>query len=543
MVSPTVDLRAPARVKRFATSVPPALATVSAAAGALFVIPLGYLVVRSFGDGFVSTLRAEPFAEPLARTLGLAVAVAIATSALGTALAWLVVRTDLPGRRVWRKLIPLPLVFPSFVGAFCFLAAFTDGGLVEEYILQPLGVDGRWRIEGFGWSVVVLALFTYPYVYLPVAARLAALPPSLEESARSLGRTPVGTFASVVLPQTTGAIGAGALLVFLYSLSEFGAVSLLRYDTLTRSIYTATQSFDTSAAFGLSLVLAICAVVVIALERRWAERRVRTEAVGAGRSTITYRLGPWKGPATVFMGSVLFLGLGGPIAVLLQWTARGLARGSELHAERLLPAARNTAVYGITGAFVAVAFVLPVAYLTVRHPRALLARFVNAVVTSSFALPGLIVGFAFVNFAQIEVVPARFYLSVEVLIVAYVVHFGAQALRASQVAVGGVPRRIGDAARSLGASPLKRFFRIDLPLMRPGLAAGGGLVLLSIMKELPATLLLIPTGSDTLARRVWFSADSLLYAQAGFYALALVVLSGVLTWLLTIRPLERGARL
>lgn len=532
----------PARVRRFATSAPAPLVAAGTAIGLVFAVPVGYLAVRALGDDLITTLRAEHFAEPLSRTLVLAAAVAGATSVLGTALAWLVVRTDLPGRRILRTILPLPLVFPSFVGAFCFLAAFTDGGLVEQYLLQPLGVDGRWRIEGFGWSVAVLTLFTYPYVYLPVAARLGVLPPSLEESARSLGRTPVGTFSSVVLPQSTGAIGAGALLVFLYSLSEFGAVALLRYDTLTRSIYTATQSFDTRTAFALSLVLALCAFAVIAIERRWAERRVRTEATGADRTTITYRLGRWKAPATAFVLTVVALSLGGPIAVLVQWTGRGIVQGSELHAERLLPAAINTAGYGIAGAVIAIAVVLPVAYLTVRHPGSVVARATNAIVTSTFALPGLIIGFVFVHVAQVSWIPARLYLSVEVLVLAYVVHFGAQALRASQVAVSGVPRRIGDAARSLGASPLRRFVRIDLPLMRPGLAAGGGLVLLSVMKELPATLLLIPTGADTLARRVWFSADSLLYAQAGFFALALVALSAVLTWLLTIRPLERGGR-
>jgi iron(III) transport system permease protein len=284
-------------------------------------------------------------------------------------------------------------------------------------------------------------------------------------------------------------------------------------------------------------------LTVISGERHWARRRVRTEAVGAGRSTITYSLGWAKVPTMLAVVALFALALFGPLAVLGQWAMRGVQHGSQLHAERLLPALANTARFGVIGAILAVVVVLPIAYLSVRHPRATVARVSNMMITSAFAFPGLIIGFAFVNVAQVEWVPESLYLSTQLLIVAYVVHFGAQALRAAEVAVGGVPRRIGDAARALGASPLRRFFSIDVPLMRSGLAAGGGLVLLSIMKELPATLLLIPNEQDTLAIRIWSSAESLLYAQAGFFAIVLVAVSGVLTWLLTIRPIEREGRL
>lgn len=542
VVSPTADLRLPVRVRRYwrAAPVPLVLAAVFVAVG--FALPFAYLVVRNLHGDLLATLRDEHIAGPLGRTLALAFTTSITTAVIGTALAWLLVRTDLPGRRWMRKLAPLPLVFPSFIGAFCFLAAFTEGGLLEQYVLAPLGVEQLWRIEGFGWAVLVLTLFTYPYVYLPVVARLAALPPSIEESARALGRTPRQTFNTVVLPQTLGAIGAGALLVFLYSLSEFGAVALLRYDTLTRSIYASTRSFDSRAAFASSLVLGLCAIVVIGGERRWAARRARTEALGAGRSVVTYPLGRATAPALGFVALVGFLSLCAPLAVLGQWAWRGLSNGSALHAERLFPAARTTAMYGVVGACIAVVVVLPVAYLSVRHPRARIARATSAIVTTSFAFPGLIIGFAFVSLAQSAWVPEQLYLSPQLLVVAYVVHFGAQALRASEVAVGGVPRRIGDAARALGANGWRRFFRVELPLMRSGLAAGGGLVMLSIMKELPATLLLIPNDSDTLARRIWFATEDLFYAQAGVFALVLLFLSGVLTWLLTIRPLERDGR-
>jgi iron(III) transport system permease protein len=127
------------------------------------------------------------------------------------------------------------------------------------------------------------------------------------------------------------------------------------------------------------------------------------------------------------------------------------------------------------------------------------------------------------------------YQSFPLLLVAYGIHFGAPGLRAANVAVGGVPRATVDAARLLGAGTARRVATVDLPLMRPGLLAGGGLVLLSAMKELPATLLLAPTGTETLATRIWSATEALFLGEVGVTALALLAVSTVLTWLLVIR--------
>jgi iron(III) transport system permease protein len=118
---------------------------------------------------------------------------------------------------------------------------------------------------------------------------------------------------------------------------------------------------------------------------------------------------------------------------------------------------------------------------------------------------------------------------------AYVVHFGSQALRAAQVAVAAVPARLDDAARTLGAGRVRRLLTVELPLALPGLLAGGGLVLLSTMKELPATLLLAPPGFETLATKIWNATEDAFLADASLAALLLLLLSGVLTWLLVVR--------
>jgi iron(III) transport system permease protein len=526
------------RVRRFRPRPPRTLLVVSLVVAAAFAGPLAYLVIRTAqeGDDAFAVLRSDTAFGPLTRTLLLASTTAAACAVLGTALAWLVMRTDLPLRRVLRVLIALPLVIPSFVGAFVLIAAFARGGLLDEV----LGLDLP-RVRGYWATFATLTILSYPYVYLPVAARLSALPPSLEETARSLGRSPAQVFRSVVLPQTTGAIAAGALLVFLYVISDFGAVSLLRYDTLTVRIESA-RLFDPSTALALGLLLAVVALVVVMSERGLSRRRVHTEAVAAGRQPLQAPLGAWKGPAVAFVTVFVGVALVVPVAVLSHWTFRGGddrgARGiawSEVWQPLL-----NTGGIAVVTAVVAVAVVLPVAYLTTRHASRT-GSLANALVVAGFALPGLVIALALVFWVLRAPLVGGLYQTFPLLVFAYVVHFGAQVMRASQVAVSGVPRRMEDAARSLGSGRWRRLRTVDVPLMLPGLGAGAGLVLLSTMKELPATLLLAPTGFDTLATRIWSATESAFFARAGLHALVLVALSGVLTWLLTIRRLERLA--
>jgi iron(III) transport system permease protein len=524
--------------RRFRSRPSVVLVVVSLVVACAFAGPLVYLVVRTVQEGgdALAVLRSDTAIGPLIRTLLLAGSTSAACAVLGTALAWLVMRTDLPFRRLLRVLIALPLVIPSFVGAFVVIAAFARGGLLDEL----LGLDALPRVRGFWWAFATLTILSYPYVYLPVAARLAALPPSLEETARSLGRSPAQVFRSVVLPQSTGAIAAGALLVFLYVISDFGAVSLLRYDTLTVRIDSA-RLFDQTTAIALAMLLAVVALAVVVSERALARRRVNTEAVAAGRKPLQAPLGAWKAPAVAFVAGVVGVGLAVPLAVLTQWTVRGIGEDQAARAigwSEVWQPLLNTGGIAVVTAVVAVAVVLPVAYLTTRH-RSRAGATANALVVAGFALPGLVIALAVVFWVLRAPLVGGLYQTYPLLVFAYVVHFGAQSMRASQVSVSGVPRRMEDAARSLGSGRWRRLRTVDVPLMFPGLAAGAGLVLLSTMKELPATLLLAPTGFDTLATRIWSATESALFARAGLHALVLVGLSGLLTWLLTIRRLER----
>jgi iron(III) transport system permease protein len=508
----------------------------------VFATPFLYLLVRNLRDpgAAVSALSSGDAWGPLGRSVLLAVLVSASATVVGAGAAWLVARTDVPGARAWRVLLPLPLVMPSFIGAFVLVAALAPGGLLEA-ALRPLGVGRLPGIGGLAGSFLVLTLFTYPYVYLPARARFRRLAPSLEESARLLGRGSWSTFWRVVVPQSRGAILAGTLLVFLYSVSEFGVVQLMRYDTLTRSIY-ATRFLDPPRSFALSLQLGLLAVAVVVAERVVARGgRLDRQDSQRDHRAMVLSLGRWRGPALAFLTGLVGSALALPVGVLTWWAVRGAARGATSatggfgDVPGLARSVLNTSFVSLAAAAVAVVAVLPVAYLIVRR-RGTGAAAANAVVVGGFALPGLAIALSLVALSVDAPGPlAALYQTIPLLVLAYVIHFGATALRTAQVAIAGVPRRVEDAARTLGAGRFDRLRRVELPMMLPGLLAGAGLVLLSSMKELPATLLLAPAGFQTLAMKVWTATESAFFADASLAALVLVVLSGVLTWLLVIR--------
>jgi iron(III) transport system permease protein len=498
--------------------------------GAVFALPAVFVALRTLqlGNELADTLRASM--APLGRTVLLATTVSITAATIGTALAWLLVRTDVPGRLVWRVVVVLPLVLPSFVGAAAFLAALTEGGIIND-TLGLVGLEPPSRVRGFWPSWFVLSLFTYPYVFLPVSARLLTLSPTLEESARMLGRSAGETFRAVTLPQLRGAITAGGLLVFLYSVSEFGAVQLLGYDTLTRVIFAARLT-DRATSFTAALLLVVLAVTVVLLERSRRDGPT-VDAPVRVRPVDPVRLGRWRWPAAAAVAACAVFGLLVPVSSLMTWAWRGLSAG-RVRSDGLTTAALNTAGVGIVTAVVAVLVVLPLATLLVRH-RSRSGEAAAVAVVGGFAVPGLVIALSLVFWTLNTPLVGRLYQSMPLLIAAYVIHFGSQALGAAEDSIRAVPAPLRESSQLLEPSRWRRLVRIDLALMRPSLVSGGGLVLLSTVKELPATLLLAPTGFRTLATEVWGSYEDGFFADVGVGGVLLVALSAALTWVLVLR--------
>ncbi len=464
----------------------------------------------------------------LGRSVALAAAVTATAIALAVPLAWLTIRTDLPGRRAWAVLCALPLVIPSYIGAYLMVSALGPSGLAQD----ALGVDRLPSIYGFAGAWIVLTLFTYPYVLLPVQAILRRLDPQLEEAARGMGRSGPNAFRTVVLPQLVPAIGAGGLLVALYVLSDFGAVSILRYDSFTRVIYTEYRStFDRTGAAALACLLVLVTLVVL-----WLEGRTRRAGVlhrlgpGAARRARPVALGRWRWPALGFCGAVVLGALVLPVGVLAYWTTRSVA--GDVDWGLVASAAGNSLLAAGAAALAGAACALPVALLAARH-RGRATALVERAAYAGHALPGIVVALALV-FLGTRALPAL-YQSLAMLVAAYVVLFLPQAVGATRAALLQIDPHVEEAARSLGRTPLAVLRTITAPLARAGVLAGAALVFLTAVKELPATLILAPIGFDTLATEIWRTSSAGFFERGAAPSLVLLAVSAVPLALLSLR--------
>lgn len=451
------------------------------AAAAIAVLPIWYLLVRAGSvAAVVETLATPATVRLVLRSLVLTGLVTAAATAIGVAAAWLVARSDLPGRGGWRVAMVLPLAVPSYIGAFVWVEAVP-------------------ALAGLAGAVLVLTLATFPYVFLPTLAALERVDPAHEEVAASLGMGRAAIAWQVTLREVRPSVAAGALLVALYVLSDFGAVALMRYEAFTWVVYGAYRSgFDPTRAAVLSLLLVALAVVLVVAEARARGRASARVGSGVPRAGSPVRLGRARVPALLGLAAVVAAGVGVPAASLTQWMLTGSA--DVLDVGQFGAALLATIRLSVLAAAACVALAVPVGVLAARHPGRS-SRLLERLTFTGHALPGIVVAIAMVYVGVTLLRPV--YQQVPLLVLAYVVLFLPLAVGAVRAAVEASPVRTEEVARSLGLGRGAVLRRVTLPLAAPGIAAGAVMVLLATMKELPATLLLHPTGTQTLATMLW----------------------------------------
>ncbi|MGI8976456.1 MAG: ABC transporter permease [Thermomicrobiales bacterium] len=514
---------------------PPAMLVIPAVmVGLVMLLPLVYIVMRAAESdtSIWNLILREQTGVVLRNSVMLATAVAGAGTLIAVPLAWLTTRTDLPCRRFWTILAGLPLVIPSYVGALAIVAALGPRGMLQGWLEGPFGVERLPDIYGFTGAWITLTLFTYPYIFMSVRAALKGLDPSLEDASRCLGYGSWRTFYGCVLPQLRPAIASGGLLAALYTISDFGVVTLLRYDVFTRAIYVQYRSsFDRSAAAVLAALLVLVAIGLVV-----AEGRVRGNhtyhAIGSSAKRVprTIALGRWTWPSVTFCGLIALSALGLPIFVLVYWIARGVTGGEGVG--RLPELVGNSLTAGGLAAVATTLAALPVAALAVRH-RGWVGQLGARVAYLGYALPGIVIALAFVYFGANHV--PTIYQSMLLLVIAYAVRFLPQAVGAQRLSMLQLNPRLEEASRTLGRSAFQTLARVTLPLTRPGVLTGAALVMLTVMKDLPITLILSPIGFDTLATEIWQYTTTGSYGRAAAPALALVLLSAIPSLLLTTR--------
>ncbi len=497
--------------------------------GLSVLIPLVYLIVRALdADPELSADLVFRYRnlELLFNTLLLALGTLLIGTLIALPLAWITTRTDIPGRKILMLLGVLPLAIPGYVMAYALLGFSGDNGTLA--VLFDIQLP---RLSGFTGALVAISLYTYPYLYLNFRSALAGIDPSLEEASRSLGYRPYQVFFMVILPQLRPAYYAGALIIFLYVLGDFGAVSLMRFETFSYAIYLQyAASYDRVYAAWLALMLLTLTSTALIVEYRLL-RGLFFHRIGSGseKKSGIIQLGKWKWPAYFFVTTLVLLSIVLPLSTILYWMVEAFDPGQ---LDGLRRALTGSVMASAPAALLATALAIPLAYNGVRHPSRL-TRGLERVAYLGYATPPLAFALALIFFT-LNVTPFL-YQTLTLLIAAYALHFLAEAIGPVRSALYQASPRLEEAARSLGYGRLRAFFFATFPVMRSGLVVSAAFVFMSAMKELPITFLLAPVGFETLAVNVWSFTAEAMFAQAAPYALVILLFSTLFVGLLFAR--------
>jgi iron(III) transport system permease protein len=490
-------------------------------AAGLVLLPVGVTLANAAGAGLdmaSDLLLRGLVTQLLINTLLLIVCAALSCGVIGVMAAWFVERTDLPLRRLWAVLVVVPLAIPAFISSFAWIS------------LSP-------RLEDFNGALLVVTCSYYPLVYLPVAAALREMDPTLEETARTLGNGRLAVFVRVILPQLRPALLGGMLLVSLDTLVEFGAFALLRFRTFTTAIYSAYRAGFSGAEPALLAVVLILLCLLCLVAEYFVRGRARYGRLARGtrRQAARYPLGRWRYAVPAGFAVFAIATIGVPLGMILYWLTQPANAATSVAAASVSAVAAATASsigLGIGGAALTMVFALPLGVLAARYD-GWLVNLLERIAYLAQSVPGIVVALALVTLTVHDLRPL--YQSTILLLLAYAVVFLPLGLVGVRAAMVQAQARLEETGRSLGLGWLAVTLRITLPLAAPGLGAAMAMVFISVVTELTATLLLAPIGTDTLATQVWANTSTLAFAAAAPYAALMAVLSLAASWLLARR--------
>jgi iron(III) transport system permease protein len=480
-------------------------------------------------------------------TFTLGVGVSAGVLIVGVGLAWLTAMCEFPGRRFFDGALMLPLAIPAYVLAFVMLGLCDFSGPLQNLLRAAFGPQGYWfpEIRSGGGVIAVMVLVLYPYVYMLARSAFLTQGRTTMESARVLGLGPWGGFFRAVLPMARPAIVVGVSLALMEALADFGAVVVFNYDTFTTAIYKSWFGlFSLQAASQLASLLLLFVALVLLGERRLRGRAHYHAATPNARAQRYDLAGVRRWVATAGAGTIFAVAFLIPVAQLLIWT------WSVIEADlttRYLKLLLHTLMLGGLAALITVAGALLLAYIRRFHSDPFTKAMVS-IATLGYALPGTVLAVGIMltftgvdRFISVmwqagggETVLRIFSGTAAILLLAYLVRFLAVAFGPIESGFARIRPSLTEAARNLGATPAELMRRVYLPLLRPGLLTAALLVVVEVMKEMPATLLLRPFGWDTLAVRVFEMTSEGEWERAALPAVTLV-LAGLIPVIFLVR--------
>ena len=496
-------------------------------------------------DNYRTAFTRRIYLEPILNSFKLACAVATIAVVVGAPLAWLVSRTDMPGRAVIRHLILAAFVTPSFLGAnaWIFLAAPNSGLLNQLWRALFHTERGLFDIYSLSGAIFVIALYSIPYTFSFVSATLELMSSELEDAATTLGSGTLRTTWQITLPLALPAILAGFLLSFLEAIELFGPPAFIlipaRQQVMTTQLYLFFSQFppqiEVAAAYAMPLLLVTVALLLI--QRRIIGRRRFTTVSGKGGVRRRMALGRWRWPlaAVAFVPPLLAVVLpyGALLIVSVQqsWGRGPLAPGNlTLYWYRWAildnPVTRTAIVhsleYSAAAASVAVVVATLVAYLVLRR-LVPLGRILGFLAMAPFVVPGIVLAIGFL--AAYSRPPILLYGTAAILIAAYTTRFLPIAYSNSASILEGINVDLENAARTLGAGRLRALWAVTLPLLRRGLLSGWLLVFIPALRELSASVFLFTPRTHVITTVMFDFSDAGNYEAVSTMGLLMMVVT------------------
>ena len=532
-----------------------------AAIGLLVLLPLASLIrIAAEGDAEIwPHLIANVLPASLVDTLALLIGVGLAAGSMGIVTAWLVTAHRFPGRNILVWLLPLPLAVPTYITAYIYVEIFDSAGLVQMALRSAIGWRSRadyWfpEIRSLPGCILVMSVVLYPYVYIAARAMFLTQGASMLEVARTLGAGRFKLFRVIAIPLARPAVAVGLSLALLEVLNDIGASEYLGVRTLTVSVYTTWLNRGSlPGAAQIACVMLAIVVALILIERHG--RRDRRYASSAKRSRIAQPaplFGRRAWIATILCTLPVIMGFILPTAFLLREAlGRGLA--DQLDATFL---AHLLTTIGLST--VATLAVLVLAILLVsasRLAKAPLTRGALFLAGLGYAIPGTVLALGLMApLIGLDTMIGSLWRNLTGqriglvlmgaaggIVIAYTIRFLPIATGSLSAGLDRVSPSLEDAARTLGASRRDLVWKIQLPLMRPAIASAALLVFVDCIKELPATLLLRPLNTETLATLVYGHASRGAF-EAGSLASLVIVLVGLIPVIQLVRTAEAGLR-
>jgi len=494
-------------------------------------IPLIYVLYSSSELALPqwASLWSARLPELLTNTLTLALLVAIGSFVLGVSSAWLITRREFMGRRLAVWLMILPLTIPTYVFAHIYTTLTEDDGWLGSIWIGIFGPDNYppelYNVFG---AAFILSLAGFSYVFLLVSDALSRSRVDIEEAAQLHGLSRRQVFWRISLPMLRPAIAAGLALVVLHVVSDFGAVSMLRFQTFTLSIYLQMEGrHNFEAAAGLSLVLVLLSLSFLILERFFRDRQRYYSAAQAQKPKRRAATGLELILIWCWLGGITLFAFALPLAWMLAWTYEAWIQS--LITEEFWGYVQNSLVISVAAATLATVAALPVALFHARLRNRISQGYLH-LASIGFVLPGPVIALGILSFV-LSMLP-WIYGTMIVLLLAMLIRFLPLAVQALEASVQQLSPSIEEAGRSLGARPWENLTRVVIPVLRTGLVSAWVLVFIDTLKELPATLLLRPTGFDTLPVRIWIEASEEMLELAAPASLMLMIGTLPVIWFL-----------